>query len=44
MAEPTTTGDKPVPHPLTPEANLPPKPGEISYPENQEVVAEQDRT
>lgn len=35
--------EAPIPHPLTPEANAPAKPGEVSDPENQEVVDEEDQ-
>lgn len=34
--------EKPIPHPLTPEANKPAKPGEISEPTNQ-VAADEDK-
>lgn len=38
LTEAQKNGEAPMPHPLTPEANREPHPGEITYPEQQEQL------
>lgn len=42
VREEVVSDDAPVPHPLTPEANKDPKPGELSNPDNNVRIDDED--